>query len=146
MRSRSPTVSCSRSNLGTFLHCCSRRYVLHFGICWMQVQSAPGQSPWCNAMVLVRKKDGMLCFCVDFHRLNVHTKKDSYPLPWIQEVLESMAGAAHFSMVDFKSGFWQVRMALESQQYTAFTVGNLGFTSSLVCPLGSVMCQPPSNA
>ena len=47
----------------------------------------PSQSPWCNAVVLVRKKDGTLCFCVDFCRLNAYTKKDSYPLPWIQEVL-----------------------------------------------------------
>ena len=47
----------------------------------------PSQSTWCNAMVLVRKKDGSLCFCIDFCHLNAHTKKDSYPLPRIQEVL-----------------------------------------------------------
>ena len=41
----------------------------------------PGQSAWCNAVVLVRKKDGDLCFCIDFHCLNTHTKKDSYPFP-----------------------------------------------------------------
>ena len=45
----------------------------------------PSQSPWCNAVALVRKKDGTLCFCVDSHRLNAHTKRDSYPLPRIQE-------------------------------------------------------------
>ena len=95
----------------------------------------PSQSPWCNTVVLVWKKDGTLCFCMHFHRLNVLTKKDSYPLPWIQEVLESMADTAYFSTVDFKSGFCQVRMVPESQQYTAFTVGNLGF-SLLKCPLG----------
>ena len=96
----------------------------------------PSQSPWCNAVVLVRKKDGMLCFCVDFCRLNAHTKKDSYPLPRIQEALVSMAGAVHFSMMDFKSGFWQVKMALESQQYTVFTVGNLGFYEFTYMPFG----------
>ena len=63
------------------------------------------QSPWCNAVVLVRKKDGTLCFCVNFRCLNMQMRKDSYPLPCIQEALESMAGAAHFSSVDFKSGF-----------------------------------------
>ena len=87
----------------------------------------PSQSSWCNAVVLVHKKYGTLHFCVDFRQLNTCTKKDSYPLPRIQEVLESMAGATHFSTMDFKSGFWQVKMAPESQQYTTFTVGNLGF-------------------
>ena len=64
------------------------------------------------------------------------TKKDSYPLPRIQEALESMARAAHFSTMDFKSGFWHVHMALESQQYTAFTVGNLGFYEFTRMPFG----------
>ena len=85
------------------------------------------QSPWCNVVVLVQKKDGTLCFCVDFRCLNMHTKKDSYPLIRIQEALESMVGLAHFSSMDFKSGFWQIKMAPGSQQYMAFTVGNLGF-------------------
>ena len=47
-----------------------------------------------------------------------------------------MAGATHFLTMDFKSGFWQVRMALESQQYTAFTVGNLGFYEFTHMPFG----------
>ena len=41
----------------------------------------PSQSPWCNAILLVCKKDGGLWFWIDFHKLNVRTKKDSYPLP-----------------------------------------------------------------
>ena len=96
-------------------------------------------------MVLVRKKEGILHFFIDFHRLNMHTMKDSYQLLLIQEVLESMAGAAHFSMMDFKSEVWQVRMALESQQYTAFTVGNLGFYEFTQMPLVSVLHWQPSN-
>ena len=56
----------------------------------------PSQSAWCNAVVLVQKKDGMLWFCIDFCCLNAHMKKDSYPLPRIQEVLESLVGAGHF--------------------------------------------------
>ena len=85
------------------------------------------QSPWCNMVVLVWNKDGTLRFCVDFRCLNAHMKKDSYPLPQIQEALESMVGSAHFFSKDFKSGFWQIKMAPGSQQHTAFTVGNLGF-------------------
>ena len=86
----------------------------------------PSQSPWCNAVVLVWKKDGGLWFCIDFLRLNARTKKDSYPLPRMQETMESMVGARFFSMMDLKSGFWQVKMAEKSQQYTTFTVGSMG--------------------
>ena len=70
----------------------------------------PSQSAWCNAVVLVRKKDGGLQFCIDFCHLNACMKKDSYPLPRIQEVLESLVGAGHFSCLDLKSGFWQIKM------------------------------------
>ena len=70
----------------------------------------PSQSAWCNTVVLVWKKDGSLCFCIDFHCLNSCMKKDSNPLPRIQEVLESLVGASHFSCLDLKSGFWQIRM------------------------------------
>ena len=107
----------------------------------------PSQSPWCTTVVLIRKKDGSLRFCIDFRWLNARTKKDSYPLPRIQEALESMGGAAHFSTMDFKSRFWQVRMAPDSQQYTAFTVGNLGFFEFTRMPFGLCnMHQPRSSA
>ena len=49
----------------------------------------PSQSAWCNAVVLVRK-DGSLRFCIDFSCLNTQTKKDAYPLPRMQETMESM--------------------------------------------------------
>ena len=87
----------------------------------------PSQSPWCNTVVLVRKKDGTLGFCVDFRCLNVQTRKDSYPLSHIQEALESMVGVAHFSSMDFKSHFWQIKMAPKLQQYMVFMVGILRF-------------------
>ena len=110
--------------------CASLRDMLDTGaIC-------PSQSPWSNAVVLVRKKDGTLPFCVDFRRLNACTKKDSYPLLQIQESLESMAGAMHFSTMDFKSRFWQVKMVPESPQYTTLAVGNLGFYKFTCMPFG----------
>ena len=84
------------------------------------------KSSWCNAIVLVRKKDGTLQFCIDFRRLNSKTKKDSFPLPRMQETMESMVGAQFFSSMDLKSGFWQLQMSEKSRQYTAFTVGSLG--------------------
>ena len=103
----------------------------------------PNQSLWCNVVVLVRKKDGSLHFCVDFCRLNACTKKDLYPLLRIQEVLKSIAGAGHFSMMDFKSRFWQVCMVPGSQQYTTFTVGNLGLYKFTHMPFG--LCNAPAT-
>ena len=78
---------------------------------------------------------------MDFRCLNMHMKKDSYPLPQIQEALESMAVLAHFLSIDFKSGFWQIKIAPGSQQYTAFTVGNLGFYEFTHMPFG--LCNTP---
>ena len=87
----------------------------------------PSQSAWCNAVVLVWKKDVNPWFCIDFCCLNAHTKKDSYPLPRIQETLESLVSGGHISCLALKSGFWQIKMEEMSKQYTTFTVGNLGF-------------------
>ena len=103
----------------------------------------PSQSAWCNAVVLVRKKDGGLQFCIDFCCLNVHMEKDSYPLPRIQEVLESLVGAGHFSCLDLKLGFWQIKMEEVSKQYTAFTVGNLGFFKCDCMSFG--LCNVPAT-
>ena len=99
----------------------------------------PSQSAWCNAVVLVRKKDGCLQFCINFNCLNTYTKKDSYPLLRIQEALKSLVGAGHFSCLDLKLEFWQIKMEEASEMYTAFTVGNLGFLNVITCPLGYVM-------
>ena len=94
-------------------------------------------------MVLVRKKDGSLQFCIDFCCLNAHMKKDSYPLPRIQEALESLVGAGHFYCLDLKLGFWQIKMEEASKQYTAFTVGNLGFFKCNRMPFG--LCNVPAT-
>ena len=97
--------------------------------------------PWCNAVVLVRKKDGSLRFCIDFRRLNALMVKDSHPLPRICETLESLAGAAHYSTFDLNSGFWQVPMDDASKQYTAFTLGSMGLYECESMPFG--LCNAP---
>ena len=101
----------------------------------------PQSVPVCNAVVLIHKKDGTLCFCIDFHHLNAETKKDLYPLPQIQKALQSMVGATHFSTMNFKHGFWQVKMAPDSQQYTTFTLRNLGFCEFTHMSFG--LCNAP---
>ena len=103
----------------------------------------PSQGDWCNTVVLIWKKDSSLHFCINFHCLNAHTKKDSYPLPRIQEVVESLVGAGHFSCLDLKSGFWQIKMDEASKQYTTFTVGNLAFFKCDRMPFG--LCNAPAT-
>ena len=102
----------------------------------------PIQSPWCNTVMLVRKKDGDLHFCIDFCKLNARTKKDSYPLPHIQEAIESLIGARYFSCLDLKLGFWQITRTV-LKQYMAFTVGNLGFFECEHMPIG--LCNAPTT-
>ena len=103
----------------------------------------PSQSTWCNAVELVRKKDGGLQFCINFRCLNAHVRKDSYPLPRIQEALESLVDAGHFSCLDLKSRFWQIKMDEVLKQYTTFTVGNLGFFKCDRMPFG--LCNVPAT-
>ena len=96
--------------------------------------------PHCDAFKRWHRKQ-LNCKGVGQNSLNACMKKDSYPLPCIQEALESMAGLAHFPLMDFKSGFWQIKMAPGSQQYMAFTVGNLGFYEFTRMPFG--LCNAP---
>ncbi len=61
--------------------------------------------PWCSPIVLVRKKDGTICFCVDYLKLNNVTHKDAYPLPRIDDILKALQGAKYFCGIDLASGY-----------------------------------------
>lgn len=87
----------------------------------------PSHSPFSSPVVLARKKDGSLRMCVDYRGLNQRTIKDSYALPRIDDILDSLAGAKYFSVLDMKSGYYQVEIAEEHKERTAFTLGPLGF-------------------
>ena len=79
----------------------------------------PSSSPWASPIVLVRKKDGSLCFeiCVDYRKVNSITKKDAYPLPRINDTLASkLARSRWFSTLDLLSGYWQVEVAEKQKQ------------------------------
>ena len=91
-------------------------------------------SPWASPEVLVKKKDGTLCFCIDLRKLNSRTITDAYSLPRIEESLDCRNGACIFSSLDLKSGYWQVELDDKNIPLTAFTVGPLGFYECVWMP------------
>ena len=93
-------------------------------------------SPWASPIVLVKKKDGSIRFCIDLRKLNNRTIKDAQSLPRIEDSLECLAGAAIFTSLDLVSGYWQVELTEESKPLTAFTVGPLGFYECVRMPFG----------
>ena len=93
------------------------------------------KSPWCSPVRLVKKKDGTIRVCVDFRKVNSVTIKDAYPIPKIEDLFTYLTGAFVFSTLDLASGYYQVRMKPESQQYTAFSC-EFGFYEYVVMPMG----------
>ena len=77
-------------------------------------------SPWASPIVLAKKKDGSLRFCVDYRRLNAVMRKDVFPLPRIDDLLDKMRGKSVFSTLDAKTGYWQIQMEENSCEKTAF--------------------------
>ena len=70
----------------------------------------PSKSPFASNVVLARKKDNTLRLCVDYRQLNQNTKKDSYSLPRIEDLLDCLSHSTFFSVVDMKSGYHQVEL------------------------------------
>ena len=93
-------------------------------------------------MVLVRKKNGKLRFCVDYRKLNNVTKKDRYPLPRIDELLESLSEASWYTTLDLASGYWQLKVREEDKAKTAFVTKH-GLFEFNVMPFG--LCNAPAT-
>lgn len=84
----------------------------------------PCKSPWASPVCLIQKKDQSYRFCVDYRKLNAVTRKDSYPLPYISSILDKLRDAKYLSSLDIKSAYWQIPIAEDSKDYTAFSVPN----------------------
>ena len=83
------------------------------------------ESPFSSPIVVVRKKSGDVRLCIDYRKLNLQTVKDSYALPNLEESFSALTGSKWFSVLDLKSGFYQIEMEEKDKHKTAF-----------VCPLG----------
>ena len=86
----------------------------------------PSQSPYSSNIVLVRKKDSSLKFCIDYRKLNSKTIKDAYILPRIDDPIERLAGSRYVSKLDLTSSYWQVELEEKDKEKTAFSVHGIG--------------------
>ena len=101
----------------------------------------PGQSPWSFPVVLIRKKDGRIRFCVGYRRLNAVTQFDAYSLPRIDETFEALSGSRYFITLDLSS-YLQKGLTEAARIKSAFTVRG-GLYLWNVMPF--VLCNAPST-
>ncbi|MES9883466.1 MAG: reverse transcriptase domain-containing protein [Sedimenticola sp.] len=99
-------------------------------------------SAWASPLVYVRKRDGTTRPCVDYRLLNAATKKDAYPLPNLNDCLDHLGGATHYSCLDVLSAYYQIEVDAEDRQKTAF-VCKQGLYEYNVMPFG--LCNAAST-
>jgi len=84
----------------------------------------PSTSPWLSPVVLVKKKDGSVRFCVDYRNLNSVTTPDTYPLPRIDELIDDLNSTSVFTCLDARAAYWSVEVRPEDRPKTAFSDGH----------------------
>ena len=77
-------------------------------------------SEWASAPVLIRKRDGSVRWCIDYRALNDVTVKDVFPLPLVNDCLDTLSGSEWFSKLDANSAYWQIKIKPEDRKKTAF--------------------------
>ena len=102
----------------------------------------PSNSAWSSPICLVRKKDGTVRWCVDYRKLNQVTVKDAYPIPRIDLCLDCLASAKIFSTLDLQSGYWQLKVAEQDREKTAF-ITKYGLFEYTKLPFG--LCGAPGT-
>jgi hypothetical protein len=102
----------------------------------------PSSAEWASTVVLVRKSDGSMRFCIDYRRLNALTLKESYPLPRMDDCIDSLGDATIFSTLDCNSGYWQIPVLPEDRDKTSFT-SHEGFYRFTRMPFGLTNAPAP---
>ena len=102
----------------------------------------PSSPPWASPVILVPKKDGRHHFCIDYWRLNSITKKDVYPLPRIDDILDTLGGTKFFSSLHLAAGYWQIGMDDESKAKSVF-ITHHSLYEFVRMPFG--MCNAPAT-
>jgi hypothetical protein len=105
----------------------------------------PATSEWASPIVLVAKPDGSTRFCVEYRKLNAITVRDSYPLPRMDECIDSLGDANIFTTLDCNSGYWQITVRPEDREKTTFT-SHEGLYWFYECPLAYATRPLPSSA
>jgi hypothetical protein len=95
----------------------------------------PSSSPWGSPALFVKKEDGCLRKCVDYHPLNAVTIKNKYPLPQIDVLFDQLAGAKIFSKIDLQSDYHQIKIRASDVPKTAFST-RYGLYEFLVMSFG----------
>ena len=103
----------------------------------------PSNSPWASPVVMVKKNDGSLRFCVDFRQLNAATVKDAHPIVRIDDLLDALHGARWFSTLDLKSGYWHVPIQERDKEKTAFCTSSGQLFKFNQVPFG--LCNAPAT-
>lgn len=80
----------------------------------------PSSAPFASPILMARMPTGKLRFCVDYRKLNAISKKDRYPIPLIDELMERLNGAKIFTKLDIRQGFHRIRMDPDSEDLTTF--------------------------
>ena len=99
-------------------------------------------SEWVFAIVIVPKKNKKIHICVDYRQLNSKTKKDHFPLPFTDQVLDRVAGHKLYSFLDGFSGYNQIQIHPDDQSKTTFTT-KWGTFAYKVMPFG--LCNAPAT-
>ena len=81
---------------------------------------ARSTSPWAFPIAIASKQDGAIRLCINFKPLNLRMKKDGWPLPSMDEILEALAGEKRCTTLDLFAGYWQTRLAEELKKFATF--------------------------